>query len=659
MTADPQNLIFGKYALIRRLALGGMGEVFLARQTGSVSGTERLVILKSLLPELAEQDGFVDQFLDEARVAAKLNHPNVVQMFEAGLWNGMYFIAMEYIRGDNLARIQKIAKSKGLPFPIHIIVRIARDALLGLGHAHTAIDDQTGVALSVVHRDVSPQNIMVRVDGVTKVVDFGIAKAGNRSSRTATGVLKGKLQFMSPEQVKGEEVDARADQFAMGIVLWELLTSKRLFGGDNEIQTLKAVLQQRVTPPSELVDGMPLELEVILMKMLERDPAARYPSCADAAEELSHWLALASRRVSEADVAVFIKAVVGENIDEQTRNLSPSENFVMQLHHTPAAGSRGEAAANDGVVAETSNTVVRKAELTQARKVVGAGVGLGALAAVALAVGMAVVVVGSADETVASRGDAGTQMAGAAPPQKPIEIRVGPPPRKVVRKGNTIEIELADPVGAAIVVDGHSWPQPVPTTLILTAGAHKIAVIDETGASLEVPVVMGLPVVSINSDPPGASVIVAGSSFGMTPARITKLSGGATHELTLKKDGYLIKKVLIEDLQDGEERSLLVSLEKAAKGTSTRTTTGTTAEAPPASTKPSSTEAGTLVVNTTPGSSKVFLDGDFVGTTPFYLAKVPAGAHVVVLENVENGQRRTKPITIGPGAKVKIAESWN
>lgn len=579
---EPQSLIFGKYELIRRLALGGMGEVFLARQTGGVAGADRLVILKSLLSELAEQDGFIDQFLDEARVASKLNHPNVVQMLEAGLWNGVYFIAMEYIRGENLSRIQKTAKAKKVEFPIHLIVKVIRDALNGLGHAHSAVDDQTGKPLGVVHRDVSPQNIMVRVDGVTKVVDFGIAKAGNRSSRTATGVLKGKLQFMAPEQVKGEEVDKRTDLFAMGVVLWELLTGQRLFSGDNEIAVLKAVLQQPIPTVGSIVPGFPPELDAIVMKMLEREPAQRQQSCEEAADDLSGWLSQGSRRVSEADVANFIRPLVGENVDEMTRNLAPSgENFMIQLHHTPSKGT----------AAETSPTKVQRLQQEQSRaRKVGVGVGVGA-AVVVVAVLSAFFIVVAAPEP---------------PPPIVAAIPVVPPPPRVE---------------APVVVP----PSVVP------------------------------PTVEIKTTPPGASIIIGGSSFGMTPAKITRLSAGATHELLLQKDGFQPAKVVVENLMEGDVRTFdvpLVKLEKrvvAAKPPK---------EAPTVASPPENKAPGILAVNTKPGSSKVFLDGDLVGTTPLFMPKVPPGKHTLVLENLTNGKKRTKAIDVVAGQKTKVDEIW-
>ncbi len=241
---DVSALIFDKYEIQHRLAVGGMGEVFYALQRAAVKGFERPVILKNLLPDLAQQEGFIEQFLDEARVAATLNHPNVVSIYEVGLWNGTYFIAMEFIRGRNLSQLVKGSLKKNLPIPPAVIARIVRDAAMGLDHAHSAKDGQ-GKELNIVHRDISPQNIMVRDDGVTKVVDFGIARASNRATRTATGALKGKLAYMAPEQVLSRNVTGLADQFALGVVLWEMCTRRRLFHGENDLDLIKQVMESQ------------------------------------------------------------------------------------------------------------------------------------------------------------------------------------------------------------------------------------------------------------------------------------------------------------------------------------------------------------------------------------------------------------------------------
>ncbi|MFP2900568.1 serine/threonine-protein kinase [Corallococcus sp. 4LFB] len=251
--ASPSSLIFGRYAVLRRVAVGGMGEIFLARQVG-VSGFERPVILKSLLPDLLEHEGSVEMFLDEARVAAHLNHPNVVSLYEVGAWQGTFYIAMEYIEGENLGRLAKAAQRAGTPLPHRVCAQMIRDAALGLDHAHHARDSQ-GAPLELVHRDISPQNIMVRLDGLTKVVDFGVAKATIRASRTRTGVLKGKLRYMSPEQVRNEPVSGTSDQFALGVVLWELCTRRPFIDTDNPAEAMRRIALAAVPRPSQFVEG--------------------------------------------------------------------------------------------------------------------------------------------------------------------------------------------------------------------------------------------------------------------------------------------------------------------------------------------------------------------------------------------------------------------
>ncbi len=651
---DPSSLIFGKYEPIRRLALGGMGEVFLARQTGGVSGTERLVILKSLLSELAEQEGFVDQFLDEARVAAKLNHPNIVQMFEAGLWNGMYFIAMEYIRGENLSRLQKIAREREMVLPVHIVVRIVRDALLGLAHAHTAVDDMTGKPLHVVHRDVSPHNIMVRIDGVTKLVDFGIAKAANKLDRTKTGVLKGKLQFMSPEQVLGDDVDARTDQFAMGVVLWELLTCRRLFQGDNEIQVLRAVTQQTIASPSSIVPGLAPDLEAVVMRMLERDRHKRYPDCGVAADELTAWLNQGSRRVSEGDVSVFVKQIVGDSIDEVTRSSVSGENFLLKLQLTPShQRSRSSEGAPD-----TSRTVVRQQGENRRRG--AAAIGLGAAAAVALAVAVYAVVGGAQTAEVAARpANPPTPPTTPTTPTTPAPLTI-PPANATRRADGAVEVVLADPPNAQVIVDGAERPERTPTVVVLDNGPHTIELRAPDGRQGRVALAFAKPVVVVVSDPPGASIGAGGVSFGIAPARLDgKLESGVTHRLTLAMRGYVTREVVVEDLKDGEVRELKVALEKAV---TPKATSSTAPVVPPPSAPPSAPPAtkglARLTVNIQP-AAKVYVDGDLVGTTPLVLPKIEAGTHRLTLERTDGSTKKTVTVTLKEGEDKKLPLAWD
>jgi serine/threonine protein kinase/tetratricopeptide (TPR) repeat protein len=349
-------LVFGKYEKIRRIAQGGMGEVFLARQTGVL---DRLAILKQLRADLASEREFVDQFLDEARVAATLNHPNIVSIYDVGESNNTYYIAMEYVPGEDLSKLWYAAAKAGVGLPFQVSVRICYEAALGLDHAHKARDVR-GSPLNIVHRDVSPQNIMVRGDGVVKLVDFGIAKAANKSSRTQTGMVKGKLQYMSPEQVRGEALDGRSDQFSLGVVLWEMCTGRRLFKADTEINTLQKILQAPIPKPSDHVPGFPPELETTILKMLQRDVEKRFRHLSEAANELKTYLDRAALSTGETTVAGFVQQILGKELDERVRDLTPMEstehaapnpllpqNQAKQKAQAPA-GTKTRPAVNDG-----------------------------------------------------------------------------------------------------------------------------------------------------------------------------------------------------------------------------------------------------------------------------------------------------------------------
>lgn len=322
-------LIFDKYEVIRRLAVGGMGEIFLARQTGVV---DRLVILKSLLPSLAEDADSISAFLDEARVAAKLNHPNIIGIYEVGRWEGTYFIAMEYVDGENLAVLALAAAKADVMIPCPIAARIVHGAALGLDFAHHAIDE-VGRSLHVIHRDVTPQNIMLRTDGMTKVVDFGIAMAANRASQTATGVVKGKIGYMPPEQIIAEELDARSDQFSLGVVFWELCTGFRLFKkGKNELEIAQRIVHEEVPAPSSIVhQDFPRELDGIILRMLSKHRESRFPRCRDVAVALEDYLREHPRDGSPEAAAAFMKSLVGEQLRARTADLTSSPNFLISF----------------------------------------------------------------------------------------------------------------------------------------------------------------------------------------------------------------------------------------------------------------------------------------------------------------------------------------
>ena len=308
---------YGKYQLIKRLAMGGMAQIYLARQRGP-EGVEKQVVVKRILPHLAENEDFVRMFLDEARIAARLNHPNIVQIFDLGAQDDSFFIAMEYIHGEDLRRVWKKADRAGTPIPVPLVCRIITEACAGLDYAHKRTDGN-GKPLGIVHRDISPQNILLTFEGRVKVVDFGIAKAADQATVTRSGVLKGKYSYMSPEQAAGQKVDCRSDIFALGVVLYELLTCNRLFKRPSDMATLQAVGECDIPPPSQVNPRVPKDLDALVMKALTRRPEDRYAEAVQLQRALEEWLVGHPVPSSSAHVAEFMKNLYAARLAEEAR----------------------------------------------------------------------------------------------------------------------------------------------------------------------------------------------------------------------------------------------------------------------------------------------------------------------------------------------------
>lgn len=309
-------LIGGKYELLRKIASGGMAEVYLAKQTGLV-GFEKLVVIKRILPHLAENEEFVRMFLDEARTAADLRHTNVVQIYEVGEDQGTYYIAMEFLHGQDLRRILRRQLEQRGRIPLQHGLQMIIDAAAGLHYAHQK-SDLSGQPLGIVHRDISPQNIITTYDGTSKIVDFGIAKAASQSVETRSGVLKGKYSYMSPEQASGETLDQRTDQFALGIVAYELTTATRLFKYPNEIMTLHAIIECRVTPPAHVLRGFPVDLSDIIMRSLSKNREDRYPHLGEFIEDIEDFMAREGMVHSPQRVSGYMQELFAEDIAEES-----------------------------------------------------------------------------------------------------------------------------------------------------------------------------------------------------------------------------------------------------------------------------------------------------------------------------------------------------
>src|SRR5262245_667565 len=310
---------FGKYTLIDRIAVGGMAEIFLARQAG-LEGFEKTIVIKRIRPHLSKQASFVKMFLNEAKLAAQLNHPNIVQIYDLGKIGESYFIAMEYIFGRDMRRIIPKADSLGIPFPMVYALKIASSVCEGLYYAHQKVD-LYGNPLNIVHRDVTPENIFVSFDGTVKVLDFGIAKAANQIEQTRAGEIKGKLSYMSPEQCMGKALDNRSDLFSLGAVLYEWLTGFKLFTGDSEVAILKSITEGKIYAPSYYKADIPEGVEAILMKALEKDREKRYQTAWEMQYDLDQFLSQYEFTPSNIHLSNFLKQLFSDELEAERNRL--------------------------------------------------------------------------------------------------------------------------------------------------------------------------------------------------------------------------------------------------------------------------------------------------------------------------------------------------
>jgi serine/threonine-protein kinase len=461
--------ILGRYVVRRKLAEGGMAEIFLAAVEGP-EGFEKEVVIKRIRSHFANEPGFVRMFVDEARVASRLHHPNIVQIFDFDRHEDSYSIAMEYVRGRSLWELRRRCRELLRPLPPVLSAWVAAEVARALEHAHGL--ELNGTRVGLVHRDVTPHNVLLSFDGAVKLGDFGIARVGQ--GLTAPGTLKGKFAYMSPEQARGEPVDARTDVFALGIVLWELLTGGRLFEGSNELAILRAVQEGEIAPPARLNPDVPERLSDIVLRALSRDPAGRFQTAGEFERALREMLLTEARSVEDTDLGAFLRAVFAPEPAPPSRTDAPA---VPAASPVPARGAlhereeiptvvvpRGDesaAAVTEATNVEGEARPAAPFALRQALAVGGIAVLTGALFA-AVAWRQA----GQSEEAVAGRSELAVPppaMAGtpAPPPSAPPSADSGSasedsappvvrepvaPPAPVLEKAATLEPPASGPV---------------------------------------------------------------------------------------------------------------------------------------------------------------------------------------------------------------------
>ncbi|MBI5549581.1 MAG: PEGA domain-containing protein [Deltaproteobacteria bacterium] len=663
---------FGPYDLIEKIATGGMAEIFLARKAG-VEGFEKLLVLKRILPHLAESQEFVEMFLHEARVAVRLNHPNVVQIFDLGKEAGAYFIAMEYIHGEDVRRVWRQSEAQQKLIPVPLVCRIVMDAAAGLDYAHKKTD-AAGAPLHIVHRDVSPQNILVSFQGAVKVVDFGIAKAADQASQTRAGVLKGKYSYMSPEQAAGAEIDQRTDQFALGVVLWELLAARRLFKRGSDMQTLAAVTECKVPAPNEVDSRVPAELGAIVLKATAKEPQQRFGDLHELQMALEEWLLATRQASSPSHLAAYMAELYAERLSREraegmpvfgeaaepsgsadNRRRSSSRN-ERRRGGPPSAASKPGAPASEtraGRVSSRSGSLaVRKVGLEPAaqpsregrggrtpiesaitgssvsrlvRRLSGRKKAAFGMAAMTALLGAAAVFLYQTQVLSTT-----SRPFGQEHPQ-PVEPRPDEPLVQVPLGALSIS---SVPPGAGIFLDAKPLGEQTPTTVEGVAlGEHRIRLdlkgyrqaikavrVERDGETVGVELELikdeapALALLTVESNPAGAEVMVDGRTVGRSPLTV-ELPAKGTAEVEVVRDGYLSKKQTVT-LGDGPQK---VGFELERKpGPS-----------------PIGPQFGTLIVTSDPLSS-VWEGSKELGPTPLR-SRIATGRHQLVLVNRQEG----------------------
>jgi serine/threonine-protein kinase len=624
---------FGKYTLLRRMATGGMAEIYLALQR-SVAGFEKLIVIKRILPSMNQDRGFIDMLLHEARIAASLSHPNIVQTIDVGQVEGVYFIALEHIHGEDLRSIVRQMKRKTVTeFPLEHALSIVLGTCAGLAYAHEK-RDLDGTPLHIVHRDISPQNVLVGFAGDVKIVDFGVAKSGAQTTDpTKSGQLKGKVPYMSPEQARGDEVDWRSDIFATGVMLFELTTGKRLFKGTTEFETLKLIIEKDYPRPSWVSAGYPLALEAIVMKALEKDREKRYQSAREMQADLEGFIRDAKLPVSSIALAEFMKGLFDEKLAAQKEALMQGRQLAEIVAQEVVHEGRTTTDVESGRISTASFSTASGTIATGTIPPPPRGARwpwIAAAAALAVAAGAFALLHKSDPPAVA---------AAPAEPAKPLRATL---------------VVKSEPSGAHIWINGEVRTEVTPATFEqLPLGRLDVKVGMEGYASKTEAVELtagpeivrtftldkGVVRVRIDNAPAGASATVDGAPVDL-PA--FEIAPGESHTLVLTAPGHLPKTHKLNGAI-GESKKLDGALDRLPSGG--RDPRPTTAEP-----KVAAAGSGKLMISASGGWCNVSVDGKPQGATPTGALELPAGTHTVTCTDASGK-------SVSQGAKVNAGET--
>lgn len=591
---QPQQ--FGRYYLVDRIAVGGMAEVFKARAF-SDGGFQKLLVIKRILQHLSGNEEFVDMFIDEAKISVELQHPNIVQIYDFGRIGEEYFLAMECIEGKDVKGIlRKLAKRRQV-MPPEFGAFIAVEMCKGLDFAHKKADLH-GEPLGIIHRDISPSNILVSYNAEVKVADFGIAKAENSLYNTKDGVLKGKFEYMSPEQASGDTVTPLSDVFSVGILLHEMLTGRRLFKTDSDVKTLNKVKAVDIPRPRALNPGVPIRLDEIVMRALSRDPQERYDDARGLQQALLEYLYPTTPLVVQEDLKRLLQELFADEIRTERGRLQEGSATALQMFNEEPGLELDPGWEEPASSARTLAT--SESRSPSSAVLAGALVGLLALVGVG-----AFLFLGGDSAPVESAGGPEAQ----APALASLQLRIDPE-----------EVEVALEVAGKKVAVG--------STSLMATGL-------EPGA--DVPI----RVVAEGYEPHNDTVDLVGNERLRIPVQLTPLAQPQAPAPPVRPPAGT-----------GADGSVAPA---PAATPAPAPPEAAPASAPPPAPAPAPVKGpGTINVNVRGGWATVYIDGTEIDSTPLVKHPLPAGTHSVRVVNPTTGLDETKSITVGPGELTKV-----
>jgi len=638
---------FGKYTLLRRLAAGGMAEIFLALHR-SMAGFEKLIVIKRILPSMNQNQSFIEMLLHEARVAATLSHPNIVQIFDVGQVDGTFFIAMEHIHGEDIQAVVRAMKKKELSeFPLEHTLSIVLGICAGLGYAHDK-RDLDGRPLSIVHRDISPRNIVVSFTGDVKIVDFGIAKSGVEPGEdTGSGQLKGKAPYMSPEQASGHAIDWRSDIFATGVMLFELTTGKRLFKGASEFETLKLIVDKEYPRPSAIRPGYPPALERIVMKALAKDRDERYQTAREMQADLEAFVREERIAVSQVSLTSWMGWLFEDKLAQQKEALQDIKQLadVIAAQQITSGLYEGATSTTTGMLAANASTSLSNFPPPPKRS-----------AAPFIAVGVAV--------ALFAGGFLYVQHEDALQKAAEAEARAheaAPAAEKAERKGS-LDISTK-PDGAAIWIDGDLRAERTPARIdkLPLGGAIKLKLTKEGFEAYREEIMLtdaaptkkvaaemktGSVTVILKVDPP-PTVWLDNKPWKGDRGKLDGLSAGDEHVIVLSASGYQAKTIKVT-AEQGETKTVTETLLKADPGAPSK------GDDKPDKPAPAAGGPAKVRIGAKGGfCANVVVNGASVGPTPTE-ASVTSGT-VRVTCKTAGGKTMSQAIQVGPGETGRVS----